>query len=187
MKIVRAAHPLTAASCRDWSTMPVNSPPSGPINATIDHYRAQIRVEPGPPAVAAFERLRERLFTYDIFPPWFVRSLICPPGHVTDGATIVQRVAVGPLALEMAVRVIAVWDRDDESGQEAGFRYATIAGHAERGVAGFAVRLDADGRLLVLLEARSRPGSRLTLMGRPVARSLQRAMTRAALRRLSNP
>jgi uncharacterized protein (UPF0548 family) len=152
----------------------------------VDHYQAQLSVEPGSAAVAAFERLREQMFAYDIFPRWFARALICPSGRITDGATIVQRVGWGPLVMEMAVRVIDVWDQDDGLLREAGFRYATIAGHAERGVASFAVRLGDDGHIEILLESRSRPGTRLTALGRPVARLIQRGMTRAALGRLSD-
>ena len=83
------------------------------------------------------------------------------------------------------MRVIDSWDRLLESGREAGFAYATLPGHPERGVASFAVRLDARGRLQVHLEARSEPGLLLTRLGRPVARLFQRSLTRAALRRLT--
>lgn len=51
----------------------MSSPPSGPSDATVDRYQAQIPVEPGRRGASAFERLRERPFIYDIFPGWFVR------------------------------------------------------------------------------------------------------------------
>jgi hypothetical protein len=85
----------------------VSSPPAGPRNATIDHYRAQVPVEPGAHAAVVFERFRNRLFAYDIFPPSLVQHAIAPPGSVSEGATIVQRVTLGPLALEIAVRAVS--------------------------------------------------------------------------------
>lgn len=40
------------------------------------------------------------------------------------------------------------------------------------------------GTVVLLVEARSRPGTRHTLIGRPVARLMQLAITKAAIRRL---
>jgi hypothetical protein len=85
-------------------------------------------------------RLRSRLLSYDIFPPRFLRFVICPPGELVVGSVIVQRVGFGPVALESAVRVVDVWQRQTDGGQEAGFTYVTLAGHPERGVASFKVR-----------------------------------------------
>jgi uncharacterized protein (UPF0548 family) len=139
---------------------------------------------PGDDPLVVFDHLRQRLLAYDIFPPQIVHAAIWPPGPIRAGATIVQRVVLGPLGLEAAVRVIDSWDRQLESGREAGFAYVTLLGHPERGVASFAVRLEAPGRLSVHIEARSQAGLLLTRLGRPLARLFQRSLTRAALRRL---
>jgi hypothetical protein len=93
-----------------------------------------VEVGPNGNALAAFERVRERLLAYDIFPPWLMRHASCPAGRLAEGTTIVQRELVGPLALEMAVRVLAVWDRSDGVAREAGLSYVTLVGHAECGV-----------------------------------------------------
>lgn len=154
-------------------------------NATVDHYQVSVRLAPGANPSAVFDHVRDRLFTYDIFPPQLIHSAVCPSGRITGGTTIVQRIALGPAAPEMAVRMIDVWDRDDEGVREAGFTYATVTGHPECGIATFRVRLDGDGRVLVLVDARSRPGLLLTRLGRPMARLFQRGITKAALRRLS--
>ncbi|HEX6509417.1 MAG TPA: DUF1990 family protein [Chloroflexota bacterium] len=164
----------------------MSSPPDGPLHATVDHYQVRVRTDPRASSMALFERVRERLFSYDLFPPRLMQSIVCPSGSVTEGAAIVQRLILGPVALEMAVRVIAVWDRERDGMREAGFTYATIAGHPECGIATFQVRLHTGGPVLILVDARSRPGLLLTRLGRPVARAFQRGITKAALRRLAN-
>jgi uncharacterized protein (UPF0548 family) len=124
-----------------------------------------------------FEIALDRLFRYDIFPPGRLRSRVCTPdGIVALGATIVQRVRLGPLVLETAVRVIEL----ERSAVGARFAYATVAGHAERGIASFEVALEAaDVRFTA--RAWSRPGNLAARLGRPLARSFQRAITREAL------
>jgi uncharacterized protein (UPF0548 family) len=184
MRILLNSRFPVSESCPRWGALAGNSPPSGPSNPSVDHYQSEARVAAGKSAVVTFERVRERLFSYDIFPPRLFQAAIDPPVRVTEGATIIQRVVLGPVALEMAVRVTDVWDRQDGKRREAGFSYATVQGHAECGVAAFRVRLDADQRVTVLFDARSRPGTLLTRLSRPVARLFQRSMTRAALRRV---
>lgn len=163
----------------------VSSAATGPPNATIDHYEVQVQAGVDPSPSSLFERIRTRLFAYDIFPPRLVDSLIWPSGRIDEGAMIVQRVRLGPVALEMAVRVIEAWDFDDGAVREAGFTYATIVGHPERGIETFRVRLQSDGRVMVVVDARSRPGILLTRLGYPAARLFQRGLTESALRRLA--
>lgn len=163
----------------------MSAPPEGPLYATVDHYKMQARADPDVSPSELFERVRERMFDYDIFPPGLIRAVICPSGSVARGATIIQHMVLGPVALEMAVRVIDVWDRDDGGVREAGFTYATVAGHPECGIATLRVRIQQVGPVLVLVEARSRPGLLLTRLARPLAREVQRGLTRAALRRLA--
>lgn len=155
------------------------------MNPTVDHYQADVRIGTEDTASATFDCIRNRLFTYDMFPPWLIHQALCPPEQITEGTTIVQRVVLGPIALEMAVRVIAVWNRHHGGVHEAGFTYATVAGHAERGAATFQVKWDEGQGVAVLIDARSRPGTILSRLGRPAARLFQRAITVAALRCLS--
>jgi uncharacterized protein (UPF0548 family) len=173
------------ASCQRWSTAPISSSPIGLANGTIDHYDVYLQADPGSSPSALFDYVRDRLFTYKVFPPLLIHSMVCPSGRIAKGTTIVQRIVLGPVALEMAVRVIAVWDREDDGVREAGFTYVTVAGHPERGIATFRVRLLEDGRVQVLIDARSQPGLLLTRLERPVARLFQRGITRSALRRLA--
>jgi uncharacterized protein (UPF0548 family) len=185
MNLVLTSRSSDSGSCQRWSTAPISSSPTGPANATIDHYDACVQRDPGASPSVLFGRVRERLFTYNVFPPLLIHAVVCPSGRITEGTTIVQRIMLGPVALEMAVRVIAVWDREDDGVREAGFTYVTVAGHPERGIATFRVRLHEDGRVLVLIDVCSRPGLLLTRLGRPVARLSQRGITRSALRRLA--
>jgi uncharacterized protein (UPF0548 family) len=186
VKLVLNSRTSPAAACGRWQAADATSPPTGPERSTVDHYRAVVDVGPDGDALAAFERVRECLLAYDIFPPWLMRHASCPAGRLAEGATIVQRVLLGPLALEMAVRVLAVWERPDGAAREAGFSYVTLTGHAECGVVAFRVRLDEDQSVVILIDARSRSGLLLTKLGRPFARLFQRAATRAALRRLAS-
>ena len=193
MNLTLTHRPLDIALCERWSRAPRTSSHCGPPNPTIDLYEAPVTTGPEESPLTVYERLRERLLAYDIFPPNIVQATIYPAGRVSACSTIVQRVVVGPVALEAAVRVIEVWDhpptRDDDGlcgGGSVGFCYVTLEGHPERGVASFEVRLKATGEVTVVVEARSCAGNWMTRVGRPFARVYQRALTRAALRRLAD-
>jgi uncharacterized protein (UPF0548 family) len=135
------------------------------------HDRYEGRVE------GSFERALDRLLRYDIFPPERMRARVCgPDAFVATGVTIVQRVRFGPLALETAVRVIEC----EQAAEAARFAYATLEGHPERGIASFALERRAS-ELCFIAEAWSRPGNALAQLGRPIARQLQRSITRDAI------
>jgi uncharacterized protein (UPF0548 family) len=151
----------------------------------VDHYEAPVPAPAGESPAAVFERVRGRLFGYDIFPPRLIPHAVCPDGCIDVGSTIVQRVMLGPFGLEAAVRVVDAWNRQEGAAHEAGFSYVTLEGHPECGVATFRVRLDRSGRVTVLVDARSVPGTRLTRLGRPLARGFQKGITIAGLRRLA--
>ena len=62
--------------------------------------------------------------------------------------------------------MVDIWDTDAGGAREAGFRYVTLEGHPERGVASFAVRRNSSGDVQLILDARSQAG---TLMARLLA------------------
>lgn len=135
------------------------------------HDRYEGRVE-GP-----FENALDRLLRYDIFPPERMRARVCSPdARIAAGVTIVQRIRIGALALETAVRVI----EHEQTADAARFAYATLRGHPERGIASFALERHPS-ELRFIIEAWSRPGNTLAHLGRPFARHLQRTFTREAL------
>jgi uncharacterized protein (UPF0548 family) len=179
------AHTPGPEACQRWARAPSTSSSAGPANCVVDHHQADVKLADSERPDAAFRRLRSRLLSYDIFPPGFLRFVICPPGALVVGSVIVQRVGVGPVALESAVRVVDVWQRQADREQQAGFTYVTLAGHPERGAASFEVRMERDETIRLILDARSTPGSITTRLARPIARSIQLALTRAALRRLA--
>jgi uncharacterized protein (UPF0548 family) len=171
--------------CDRWSGAPATSPPDGLPTSTHERYESVVELRTGEDADAAFDRVRARLFAYDIFSPRLVRFVLCPNGIVELDALIVQHVGVGPIRLESAVRIVDVWDHSSDEQRDPGFRYVTLAGHPERGVESFAVQRDKSGEVLLTVEARSEAGTIITRIGRPVARRVQVAATRTALRRLS--
>ena len=171
-------------ACRRWISAPSTSDTEGLRTGGHDVYEARVQVRPDEDADAAYDRVRARIFAYDIFPPDLLRFVVCPKPRIEEGTVIVQRVGVGPIRVESAVRVIKVWDTDGEE-RTAGFEYVTLAGHPERGNASFAVQCDRSGAVKVVLKARSEAGTILTRLGRPVARRIQVGATRAALARLT--
>src|SRR5437879_4981611 len=119
MRLTLAGRTPTLAWCAEWSRALAMSPLSGPADATIDLYVEEVQLRRGESPPAAFARVRPRLLAYDIFPSALMRFAICPEGPIRVGRTIVQRIQFGPLALEAAVQVIDVWDRQEGGGQEA--------------------------------------------------------------------
>ena len=185
MRLVLSQQPPGPETCARWHDAPATSPPEGLATGVYDRYEAHVHCRPGESADAAFERIREQLFAYDIFPPSLIRFALCSGRRIELDGLIVQRAGVGAIRLESAVRVVEVWDRDTGDGREAGFRYVTLAGHPERGVASFAVRRDSSGDVLLTLDARSQAGTLTARLGRPVARRVQLAATNAAMRQLA--
>jgi uncharacterized protein (UPF0548 family) len=157
-------------NCGEWSQLATNSSREEVAQGFVhDVYEA--------PFEGDFARAVDALLAYRIFALARMRAHICTPDRlVAIGATIIQRLMLGPVAIETAVRVIEV----DHSPNRVSFAYATLRGHPEHGVASFAVtRADKGGRFEA--QAWSRAGHWLTILGRPASRSLQRMITREAV------
>ena len=185
MGIVVAVRAPGLEACAKWKAVEPTSPPEGLPTGIYDMHQAPVHLQQNEDADAAFERIRARLFVYAIFPSRVMRNVICPGPAIERGTLIVQQVGIGPFRLESAVRVVEVWDRATDGQRDAGFRYVTLAGHPERGVASFAVHRDESGVVRLTLDARSQAGTLLTHLGRPIARPAQLAVTKAALKRLA--
>jgi uncharacterized protein (UPF0548 family) len=154
-----------------WAPLAPNASREGIARGGYLHDRYEQRVDD------TFESALERLFRYDIFPPARMRARVCSPdARVATGVTIVQRVRFGAIALESAVRVIEC----ERSASGASFAYATLEGHPEQGIASFALERDG-GAPRFVAQAWSRAGNALARLGRPVARHLQRSITREAI------
>jgi len=184
MRIVSNRWP-TVADGRRYLFLPTTSDRGGPSRARLDTYKERVRLEPGEATPAVFERLRRRLFDYEIFSPSVVGYRLLPASPITDGCTVVQRIGVGVVFLESATRVVDMWDTADPDGSRgAGFAYVALQGHPERGVATFEVRQEGDA-VFVVLTARSVPGTMLTKIASPATRLVQRTITKQAMRRLT--
>ncbi|MCL2534102.1 MAG: DUF1990 domain-containing protein [Nocardiaceae bacterium] len=79
-------------------------------------------------------------------------------------------------------RVVYAIDEPDRRG----FAYGTLSGHPESGEERFCVERDPDGSVRATITAFSRPGRWFTRLGDPVARAVQREMTRRYLRALAD-
>lgn len=168
---------MTAPDCSAWSRRALTVEPAR-VDGVKDTYSIGLPTGPSGPAVA-FDRAVDRLFRYDVFPPETMRPHVCTAdGTISPDAVLVQRVRIGFVVIEAAVRVIEVWRHDSD---DAGFAYATLEGHPERGVSRFRVVREGS-RVRFEIEAISRPGSILTSIGRPISRRFQQWATRAALR-----
>lgn len=157
--------------CEGWSHLAPNATREEVAVGGFQHdiYDAPVRGE--------FERAIDALLEYRIFTPSRMIAHVCTlDGRVALGATIVQRVVLGPVAIETAVRVIEI--QRDLNG--AWYAYATLHGHPERGIASFAV-VRTGGRITFEAQTWSRAGSWLTVAGRPLSRALQRSFTREAV------
>lgn len=154
-----------------WDAREATYAPGGPPLRRND--ADEVTVEPPDPE-RAFARGRDALLAYRVYPePMLLHRVCTPTGRVEAGCLIVQRVRVGPLALEAGVRVLDAWD---EPGR-VGYRYVTLRGHPERGVASFEARREG-GRVAFRIASVSEPTLRLTA---PYARHAQRRAVRAAM------
>jgi uncharacterized protein (UPF0548 family) len=155
---------------------------AGPAGWQRDQYTTVLAR--GPARAAAVERALAAVLAYRIFPP--ERLVAALPGmRVEPGATIVQGFRLGPIGLIAAVRVVNVFDRERDGVRRAGFSYQTLAGHPARGAMTVAVVDDATADEARLeLDVVSRPDGWLARLGAPVARRVQRSLTRAALARV---
>jgi uncharacterized protein (UPF0548 family) len=94
---------------------------------------------------------------------------IVPGTPVRDGATFAIVIRLPVLYATAAGRVVRVLDEPDRRG----FAYGTLPGHPEQGEEAFVVAGEA-GRLVLTVQAFSRPRHPLARLGGPVTRALQR-------------
>ncbi|HWJ11630.1 MAG TPA: DUF1990 domain-containing protein [Nocardioides sp.] len=99
-------------------------------------------------------------------------------GPAVEGAVVEMRLGLGPAAVRIPCRVVAVVAEPDRRG----FSYGTLPGHPERGEEQFLLERAADGSLRFTVSAFSRPATRLARLGGPVTGMVQRAMTDRYLR-----
>lgn len=120
-----------------------------------------------------WERAKEALGTW--VPHRHAGIDVFPPGaEQEEGATVVLNKSAGPMTVLAPCRVVY---RTDEATR-VGFAYGTLPGHPEKGEEAFHVVLAADGVVAVELVAFSRPSEALARLAGPLAREVQKAVTR---------
>lgn len=102
---------------------------------------------------------------------------------IAPGDTAVLGIRVGPKHFKAPVRVIYLVDERDRRG----FAYGTLPGHPEQGEIAFIVDRTDDGSVWLTIRSFSRPGSKLTWLGYPIARWVAAKTTEKYFRALSGP
>lgn len=120
---------------------------------------------------AAFDRAVEGLRTWVAHEGAGLR--IFPHEPVTPGATVIAVTSLGPAYVGAPCRVAAVF----EEPHSFGFSYGTLPGHPEQGEESFVVER-RDGSTYFSICAFSSPVDPLARAAGPVARAVQRAVTR---------
>ena len=184
MKLTFGARPLESwFDCARWDRTELSVLEEDAKKGVFDRYSVELVGRPGEASDSVFERARRALLAYRIFPALRMRYCVCTPDQqIVPEATIIQRVILGPVRIEMGVRVLEVIDRRTRDERRVGFTYATLKGHAERGIATFYVRQEhPTGSVSFNIESWSRPGNWLASCMRPFARFVQKKFTSEAL------
>lgn len=133
-------------------------------------YERTIQLGVGPDA---FERGRHALRTW--VPQHGVGATISPPdAHPDLGTTVVVALGVGPLRLNVPVRVVAVIDEP----RQFAYAYGTLPGHPESGEEAFIVRHHDDDTVTLTIRVDADPIPALRRLNR-----LMLPMQHLALRR----
>ena len=165
--------------CVWWDQVELSVSPGAMRRGLFDRYSIDLNGH----NAEVFHRAADVLLSYRIFPPSRLQAFICnPERRAALGATIVQRVLLGPIGFEVATRVTDVFDVENGGEHRVGFTYATLRGHPERGIATFTVRREElSGRVSFTIETWSRPGNWLSVALRPLARFIQKQSNKEAL------
>lgn len=171
-----------------WQRRPITAADTEIAEWPLDEY---VTLAPRPSVgawngAAAFDRVRDRILDLRLFPPEsIVLHADTPDGRAALGATVVQRLFLGPLGLESGVRITQLEDGWDAGSRHVSLTWATLEGHPERGVETFSASLGGDGAIRLGIRARSRPGLLLVRLVSPFARRLQVRLSHRSLALLS--
>jgi hypothetical protein len=154
---------------------------------SVDRYEVHVGQElSGEPEVGGlFEKIAERISSYDIFSPDSLPAL-ARPENARVGSTIVcgYRVLFG-LELVFGSRVTTVYDEKNGGVRRRGFSYRTLADHPFAGEEWFLVEKDVDtGAVRVVIRSWSRPQNWIVRALRFWVRRRQKVEVRTALERL---
>jgi uncharacterized protein (UPF0548 family) len=100
-------------------------------------------------------------------------TIVPADAPVQEGTTVAVLMSAGPLQVVASCRIVRVVD---EPGRY-GFAYGTLPAHPEEGEERFVVTRGPDATVSFEVVAFSRPHDRLTKLGGPIPRALQRRAT----------
>ncbi len=183
MKLHRGRGPDVRASCADWIGTRATATPAD-LDGEDDGLRRErhTTVITGPRASSAADRFaaaRAELLACRFFPDWFATIVVCGEGQLVVGATVLQRLQIGPvLSIDAPVRVVELVDQP----QRVAITLVTVHGHPERGVERYDLRIVGDRTSLTVVKAWELADWFLRL-GFPAALVVQRFATRLSLHR----
>lgn len=172
-------------SVDSWKDVEPNCPLETLRQGRHDLYASSLPIYPADTA-KSWLHYKSRLAVYEIFSPNLMgASIFSKSDQIELDAIIVQRVYLGPVATEMAVKVISVDDMALADGTKVfGFSYITLNGHSEKGEARFAIEQKSTGAIDLSIESWSTQGTLLARIGAPVARIIQTNAVKGAIRNL---
>lgn len=172
-----------------WRRLELNVSIDEAEGSPLDEHSMSIPADRLPDGTeTAFRRCRDALLRLSIFPSRLVTlHADSHDGRATEGATVIERVNVGPLGFEAAVRIITLTAETGPpvAGSRFEMTWATVEGHPEQGVETFGVEWRDDGSLKLTIRAGSRPAMLAVRLASPLTRLIQRRYSRAALDRLA--
>ncbi len=174
---------MSQVDCQKWARVILPVRDSDLKEKLQDRFSVTLGSADGQENQDLFDRATKELFAYHIYPPWRMRPTLCgSQGRIAKDGLIVQRILLGPLGVETAVRVVDVFDVEDKEKRSVGFIYATLPGHPERGEAKFKVsRYRSSGQVTFTIETCSSPGNWLSALVRPLTHFLQKRSNHEAL------
>jgi len=170
-------------NCQSWQGIEETARYGETSGCKFDQYAISLG-----PGQDIFNIAVERLFNYKIYPSERMMARVCSPeGRVIKGCIIVQRIFLGLVGFEAAVRVVDVFDIQDQEKRKTGYSYVTLKGHPESGVVTFSVeQRKGSENILLVIESWSKPGNLFAVLFRPIARFIQKKTSDQALLSFKN-
>ena len=164
---------LAEASRQEVTYAEVGATREPQLPAGYHHDRSSVVLGNGE---AAFQLGREALVSWQAHHRIGARLTPTAPA-MEAGTVLVATVRIGPVWVATPCKIVYVADDEDCYG----FAYGTLPGHPERGEESFRISRGARGEIRFDVAAFSRPADLLTRLGGPVARVLQKRVTKGYL------
>ena len=166
-----------------WKNAEASASLAYKANLKPEQYVLDVHPNPNEQSGLFFDKALELLMTYQIYLPFRMQSKICnETGRITKNVTIIQRILIGPIGFEAAVRVVDTFDIEKNGERCAGFTYATLKGHPECGIITFKVsRSNSKSQIQLGIESWSKPNSPALKLFRPLTKAIQKSSNQKAL------